>query len=166
MDQDRLMAALKGGMKGELDSISVYEDAAAASEGEVSSFFRDRAEEEKRHFNWLLGLHAEITGGRVPAGDPALEALSSDVISPIPSENFLRRVGASRQLSAAISAALLLEVEAIRAYRQKAGECDIPAVASFFRSLVAWEDRHYHDLLLIQEESERFYWEAARWEPF
>lgn len=166
MNHDAVISAIRGGMRGELDSVSVYEDAAARAEGEVRDFFLDRAAEEKRHFNWLLGLHRELSGGRIPAEDPAAEALVEDVVTPVPSERFLERVGKSRQLSAAISAALLLEVEAVRFYRVKAEECGVKVLASFFNSLASWEDRHYHDLLVIQEESERFYWDAARWEPF
>ena len=139
MDQDSVIAAIKGGMKCELDSVSIYEEAAAKSEGEVQDFFLDRATEEKRHFNWLLDLHKELLGGRMPAGDPAGEALVADVMSPIPSEAFLKRVGSSRQLSAAISAAILLEVEAVRYYRVKAEECGVKVLATIFTSLARAE---------------------------
>jgi len=172
MNQDSLLEAIKGGMKGELDSIAVYEAAAVQATGEAATFFLERAEEEKKHYNWLLSYYKDVGGGKKPQRDFAAEAAEAAAgagagkRAPILSEDFLKRIGQSRQLSAAVSAAALLEITAVRYYQTKAEETLLPAVKSFFENLAEWEDKHYHELTAIQEESERFYWDANNWEPF
>jgi rubrerythrin len=166
MGESGLVSAIKGGMKGELDSITVYEEAASHADGEVGAFFLERADEEKRHYNWLLSYYNDISVGRKPEKNLAEDQPLPEGRSPLIGEAFLRRVGESRQLSAAISSAILLEFQAIAYYRAKAACAVSPALKSFFGRLVEWEECHYHDLLHVQEESERFYWNAARWEPF
>lgn len=170
MNQDSLLEAIKGGMKGELDSIAVYEAAAGQATGEAKDFFLERADEEKKHYNWLLSYYKDVGGGKKPQRDFAAEAADTaggpSKRAPILSEDFLKRIGQSRQLSAAVSAAALLEITAVRYYQTKAEETLVPAVKSFFENLAEWEDKHYHELTAIQEESERFYWDANNWEPF
>lgn len=165
MGQDAMVVAVKAGLKGELDSVSTYEDAAAKAEGEVRAFFLERAGEEKKHYNWLLEYYRQLVDHLNPERNLAAE-LSGEWKPSIISEDFLARVGKSRQLSAAVSAAVLLEMNSIRHYRDAASAATIPALKAFFETLVTWEEKHYHDLLKIQEESERYYWDANNWEPF
>jgi rubrerythrin len=166
MVNDPMLAAVKAGMKGELDSITVYEGAAAQSEGEVREFFKERAEEEKKHYNYLLGYYKKMTTNLNPERNAAAELSGGDWRSSIMSEAFYRRIAGSRQLTAAVSAAALLEMNAIRHYRECAENATELALKDFFGVLVEWEERHYHDLIKIQEESERYYWDINNFEPF
>ncbi len=54
MDKVKLLQAIKGGLKGELDSISLYQQAADKASGEVKTFLLERVQEEKNHCNYLL----------------------------------------------------------------------------------------------------------------
>jgi rubrerythrin len=168
MANEHILAAIKIGMRGELDSATVYESAAetASKEAatEVRDFFLERAGEEKKHYNWLLSYYKEISGGGLAGKD--LAEGSAPGASPIITQDFLRRVGENRQLSAALSTAILLESTSVKHYLNCAEEAIQPALRAFYESLAAWEDKHYHELLSIQEESERYYWDANNWQPF
>jgi len=166
MANEWVLKALKAAMKSELDGIAAYEAAAvgAGPATAVRDFFLELAGEEKKHFNWLLAFYQEYADGNVPSTDPV--PAGAGPAGPIVTEDFLKRVGSSRELSAAISTAILLESNGARHYRAGADATDHPALRSLFGKLADWEERHYRDLLRVQEESERFYWDAARWEPF
>jgi rubrerythrin len=163
MANENVLEALRGGMKAELESVGVYEEAAAKSEGEVRGFFADRAEEEKRHFNWLLEAYRKVEGGDLPENPMASVAIESP---PIVTAAFIDRIAKDRFLSGAVAAAALLEVNAIRYYRGKAEESPTKGLAELFESLAAWEDRHYHELLRLQGELERRFFDENRFEPF
>jgi rubrerythrin len=62
----------------------------------------------------------------------------------------------------ALKAGMKSELDGIGAYEAAAVH---PALRSLFAKVADWEERHYRDLLRVQEESERFYWDAARWVP-
>lgn len=166
-----LLAAIKAGMKGELDSVTVYEDAAAAAEGEVREFFKERAEEEKRHFNYLLGYYKKATINLTPERNAEAE-LGADAKSggtwrsAIVGEGFLKQIATTKRLSAAVAAAIHLEADSIRLYRDWAARAEGGALKELLNTLVEWEERHYADLLRIQEESERYYFDLNRFEPF
>ncbi|MGO8695907.1 MAG: ferritin family protein [Rectinemataceae bacterium] len=164
MTNEHILAAIKTGMKGEYDSVTVYENAASFAEGELRDFFLERADEEKRHYNWLLSYHKEVSTGNDPEKD--LIQGEEPAKSPIITEEFLKRIGSSKQLSAAIASAILLEATSVRHYGKCAEESLHPVLKYFYEKLAAWEDRHYHDLLRIQEESERYFWDANNWRPF
>jgi len=165
MLDNEVLAAVKGGMKGELDSVTVYEEAAAVSEGDVKEFFLARAAEEKKHFNYLLEYYRTKTINLTPERDAHAE-LGGSWRSAIIGEAFLRQVAASRHLSAAVAAAAHLEADAVRHYRSWLERAQAPELKRLLGMLVEWEERHYSDLLLMQEEMERYYFEVNRFEPF
>ncbi|MBU0928520.1 MAG: hypothetical protein KKA67_12280 [Spirochaetes bacterium] len=165
MLDNEILAAVKAGMKGELDSVTVYEDAAAASTGEVKRFFQERAAAEKEHFNYLLGYYKTRTINLTPERDAAAE-LGGGWRSAIVGEAFLKQVASSRHLMAAVTAALHLEADAVRLYRDWSARAEAPALKGLLDLLVEWEERHYADLLVMQEELERSYFDVNRFEPF
>jgi rubrerythrin len=168
MANESVLAAIKTGMRAELDGVTTYESAADRATGsadqDVRDFFLDLAGEEMKHYNWLLSYFKELSEGRIPEKD--LSEGSEPAIRGIFSADFLRRIGENRYISTAISTALLLEANSVRHYLERAEESIYPALKAFYERLAAWEDKHYHDLLSIQEESERYFWSANRWEPF
>ncbi|HTX72380.1 MAG TPA: ferritin family protein [Rectinemataceae bacterium] len=164
MSNESILSAIKTGMKGEYDSVTTYESAAGSSEGEVREFFQDRAEEEKRHYNWLLTYYNEVSAGKTPDRDLVQDA--APATSPIITAEFLKRVGTSKHLTAAIATGVLLEATSIRHYQKCAAESLSPALRYFYEKLAKWEERHYQDLVRIQEESERYFWDANNWQPF
>ncbi|MBP7095691.1 MAG: hypothetical protein KBC36_06345 [Spirochaetia bacterium] len=161
-----LIEAIKSGLKGELDSITIYSEAAMKADGEVQRFFLERAGEEKRHHDWLLSYWKELEGGATPARNLAAEAAAQSARSPILTEDFLKRVGESQALSTAVAAATLLEANAIRHYADAAEKAPAGALRSFLESLSKWESRHYEELIRIQDESRRYWFDAHHFEPF
>ncbi|TFG84395.1 MAG: hypothetical protein E4H20_03295 [Spirochaetales bacterium] len=165
MLDNEILTAIKAGMKGELDSVTVYEDAAKVSTGEVKDFFLDRAAAEKQHFNYLLEYYKTNTVNLTPERNAQAE-LGGGWKSAIIGEAFLKQVASSRQLSAAVAAAVHLEADAIRHYRDWAARVDAPELKKLLNTLVDWEEQHYADLLLMQEEMQRYYFDINHFEPF
>ena len=166
MADTTLIEAIKSGLKGELDSITIYSEAAMKADGEVQRFFLERAAEEKRHHDWLLSYWKELEGGATPSRNLAAEAAAQGGRSPMLSEEFLKRVGESQALSTAVAAATLLEANAIRHYAAAAEKAPAGPLRSFLESLSKWEARHYEELIRIQDESRRFWFDAHHFEPF
>ncbi|MGD9940007.1 MAG: ferritin family protein [Clostridia bacterium] len=160
-----ILAAIKAGMKGELDSVTVYEDAAKAATGKVKEFFTERAEAEKRHFNYLLGYYRDKVVHLTPERNIEAE-LGGGWRSAIIGKDFLGQVAASRHLTAAIAAALHLEADAVALYSDWATRTTTPELKSLLEMMATWEKQHYDDLLVIQEELEQHYFDINNFQPF
>ncbi len=167
MPQTALLEAIKAGLKGERDSITVYSEAASRAQGEIKAFFLDRAAEEKKHFNWLLEYYTRLINGDPSAAlrNIALERADKPD-SPILSEDFLRRIASDQYLTTAIATAVLLEATAMRHYMDSAESTVHEELRQFFHALAEWESSHYDELLKIQEESRQYWFEVQRFEPF
>jgi tRNA isopentenyl-2-thiomethyl-A-37 hydroxylase MiaE len=51
-------------------------------------------------------------------------------------------------------------------YRKCAEEVDEPILQEFYKKLVDWEATHYEDVIDIQKQAEKAYWQMNRFEPF
>lgn len=162
---DAVLAAIKAGMKGELDSVTVYQDAADIATGEVKRFFAERAEAERMHFNYLLGYYRSKVVNLTPEKNVEAD-LAGSWRSAIVGDAFLGQVAGSRQLSAAVTAAIHLEFDAVRLYRDWLARTQGAELRSLLQTLVDWEERHYADLLLMQEELQRRFFDLNNFEPF
>jgi rubrerythrin len=166
MDNPDLLEALKKGLKGELDSVTVYTEAATRATGEVAAFFKERAEEEKRHYNWLLTYYKETLQGKVPHYNIASDVYAMDQKSEIMTPQFLKRLGENQHLVTAISTATLLEFTAMGFYRAAADGAPNEALRDFFLKLSAWEEGHYNEFLRLQDETAQYWFDVQRFEPF
>ncbi len=165
MQDADILAAIKAGMKGELDSVTVYEDAAAAATGEVKEFFAERAEAEKRHFNYLLDYYRSKVVNLTPERNVEAD-LRGSWRSAIIGREFLQQVAGSRHLMAAVAAATHLEFDAVRLYRDWLARTESQELRKLLSTLVEWEERHYADLLLMQEEIQEHFFDINHFEPF
>lgn len=165
MDKNSLKKALKEGMLGEMDSVVLYETASRNADGEVKNFFDQRAEEEKKHYNYLLALYKQTDGGETHP-EKILGKREAEPFSPVISSEFVKRIGKDQVLFSAMSTAALLELRSIEFYRKKKEETSDPALKTFFGVMEDWEKEHYETVLKIQEEAEHHYWEINRFEPF
>ena len=164
--KDSLIQSIKKAMKGEMDSVTLYQNAANHSDDpEVKQFFMSRREEERQHYNYLLKYYQEISQDLQPS-DLSPELKSVQDLHPIFSGDFIKRIGQDQYLFSAISTALLLEKDAIEHYHACAQEADSVTLKSFYGILEQWETRHYEDLLSIQKEAEVHYWQINNFEPF
>ena len=161
-----LIESIKKAMQGERDSVNLYQSAADHSgDPEVKNFFHERRDEERRHYNYLLDYYQQISNDLQPT-DISNEILPDNLEDSIFSENFVKRIGEDQVLFSAISTALLLEKDAIDHYKKCEAETDVLAMKAFFAVMAKWEMQHYDDLLNIQKEAERYYWQENRFEPF
>lgn len=166
METRDILEYLKAGIKGELDSIINYEYALQGAEDEsVKSFFRDRIEEEKTHYNYLLDHYNQIDKGK-PLNSIKLEVISMDINEKIFSRNFLNEISKKQTLFSALSTAALLEKNAMDFYRKCAANVDDKVLKDFFRQMSDWEARHYEEILSIQKDTEKEYWTMNRFYPF
>jgi rubrerythrin len=161
-----LINSIKKAMQGEMDSINLYQNAADhSSDHEVKEFFLSRREEERQHYNYLLDYYQQLSSDLQPA-DISSELLKENLEKSIFSDSFVKRIGEDQALFSAISTALLLEKDAIDHYRKCEEQTDIMSLKSFFGILVKWEMKHYDELVQIQQDAERYYWQENRFEPF
>ncbi len=167
MNKSKLLEAIKGGLKGELESINNYKRALEnADENSVVAFLEGRIEEEKLHFNYLLEYYNQING--CDSGDgfdldvPELPAQESPLISA----EFIKRIAGKQILFSCFSTAALLEKNAMDFYRACAADTEIPELNDFFEMMTEWESVHYQDILNIQKEAEGFFWEVNQFAPF
>ena len=161
-----LIEGIKTSLKGEMDSVTLYADAAGRAGGDLAEFFTDLAEEEKRHFNWLLQYYRELSGGKSPDRNLAAEAAAMTERGPIVTESFIKRLAGNQHLVTAIASAVLLELNAVKHYSSMAEEASILSLKEFFKVLAAWEQKHYDDLLKIQDESRNTWFDAQQFKPF
>ncbi len=164
--KEELLRSIKKAMQGEMDSVTLYANAAAHSQDpEVREFFSARREEERRHYNYLLKYYQEIAQDKCPP-EEELAALQQPNLHPMFSAAFVQRIGADQYLFSAISTALLLEKDAFEHYHKCSLLTDNITLQSFFGLLEKWEIRHYDELLGIQKDAEIYYWEQNNFEPF
>ena len=162
MNNKEILTALKNAMRGEMDSINIYQNALANSkDAEVISFFNIMVEEERRHYNYLLEYYRAITN------EETLKIIdTTDTENMIFTDNFLMRIGSNQMLFSAISVATLLEKNAFEFYQKSADQTDDTILKKFFEKMVVWEKQHYDDLIKISKEAENTYWQKNRFEPF
>jgi len=164
--KEKLLVSLKKAMQGEMDSVTLYGNAAKhAADKEIKDFFFSRKEEERLHYNYLLQYYQEISNDLQPSD------LSNSIDKnwdkhPMISDAFLKRIGGDQVLFSAISTALLLEKDAIEHYRMSLQETDNLTLKSFYELMIRWESKHYDDLLSVQKEAEEYYWQINQFEPF
>ena len=164
--KEQLLNSLKKAMQGEMDSVTLYQNAANhANDTEVKEFFLSRREEERLHYNYLLQYYQEISNDLQPSD--LSEAIGLDWNKhPMISDSFLKRIGEDQVLFSAISTALLLEKDAIEHYRNCLNETENLTLKSFYELMIRWESKHYDDLLAVQKDAEQYYWQKNQFEPF
>jgi rubrerythrin len=164
--KEQLLSSLKKAMQGEMDSVTLYQNAANhSSDPEVKEFFQSRREEERLHYNYLLQYYQEISNDLQPSD--LSDSIGNDWYNhPMISAAFLKRIGEDQVLFSAISTALLLEKDAIEHYRNSMNETDNLTLKSFYELMIRWESKHYDDLLAVQKEAEEYYWQKNQFEPF
>lgn len=164
--KEQLLNSLKKAMQGEMDSVTLYQNAADhSSDSEVKTFFHSRREEERLHYNYLLQYYQEVSNDLQPSD--LSDSIGNDWNNhPMISAAFLKRIGEDQVLFSAISTALLLEKDAIEHYRKSMNETDNLTLKSFYELMIRWESKHYDDLLAVQKEAEQYYWQKNQFEPF
>ena len=162
---EALVDALKKGIKGEMDSITLYKEAAQHTQyKEVQDFFLEMAEEETNHYNWLVAYYKKLHDGLAPASLKNIAEQKDH--SPIVTDEIVKRIAESQYVTTALASALLLEATALRFYADSAEKTIYPELQAFFTMLSEWERKHYNNLIVMEEEAERYWFDLQRFEPF
>ncbi len=165
MEKRELLEAIRKGIMAERDSIELYQKALDSSEDqEVRSFFQERVDEEKKHYDYLIQYYKDISEDRELID--YTHDLSDIEAEKIFSDDFLKRIAEKQILFSAISTAVLLEKDSLQHYKNLAQDAEQPELKSFFSRMGHWETEHYIDVLHIQKEAEKYYWELNDFEPF
>jgi rubrerythrin len=140
----------------------VYQNATKnSSDPDVQNFFENRVNEEKKHYNYLLGLYQAIIKYK-----ELKPVIMEKTMNQIFSDDFKKRIGNNHLLFSAISVATLLEKNAMDFYKNTANETDDEILKSFFKKMAYWEQHHYDVLVEIAEEAKENFWQENRFEPF
>jgi len=167
VEDQKLLEAVKGGIKAELDSIIIYQRAYdEAKDQEVKKFFANRIEEEQRHYNYMVKYYQQLDSGKPIAQITAILPDTFEKASPIITPQFIRAIAGSKILFSSLSTAALLEKNSMDFYQKCAEENEDIELKNFFLMMVNWETQHYDDILRIQKEAEQEYWQINRFEPF
>ena len=166
MDKQELLKAIKAGMKGELDSVNLYQHALDNTEDKaIRDFLQQRIEEEKRHYNYLLHYYQEISEDKELTDFAELNS-DKDGLSPKISSEFINRIAEKQVLFSSMSTAALLEKNAMDHYQKCFESTDNSELKEFFRTMHYWESKHYDEILQIQKEAELMFWNENRFQPF
>lgn len=167
MNKEKLLETIRGGIKGELDSINLYSQALEQTEDkEIQSFLENRIAEEQNHYNYLLGYLHQIEKGDKLSSIPEELLEKQDEYSPIISDEFLDRIATEQILFSMFSTAALLEKDSMDYYRKCSQEVDEPILKKFYEKLADWEASHYDDVISIQKRAEKDFWHKNKFEPF
>jgi rubrerythrin len=167
MNKEKLLESIKGGIKGELDSINLYSQALQyAQNKDVMEFLENRIKEEQKHYNYLLEYYHQVENDHKLSAVPAELQDQQNEYSPIITDEFLDRIASEQILFSTFSTAALLEKNSMDYYKKCAKEVDEPTLKKFYEKLVDWEATHYEDVLSIQKQAEKAYWRKNRFEPF
>jgi rubrerythrin len=166
MEKNDLLSAIKAGMKGELDSVNLYQNAYDnAEDPAVKNFLQERVEEEKRHYNYLLHYFKEISKGKELTDFADLNSETGSISSKI-SREFILRIAEKQVLFSSMSTAALLEKNAMDHYLKCYEATEEPELKEFFKTMYNWESKHYEEVLQIQKEAEEIFWDENRFQPF
>jgi rubrerythrin len=165
-NKKEILIAMRKAMQGEIDSINLYQESAIKStDKEVKKFFCERVEEEKKHYNFLLKAYKDIDTDKSPV-DLTIELTNSHPYTPIINPDFVKRLAENSFIFSAISTGILLEKTSFDYYEKQAQEAQIDEIKKLYNVLADWEKTHYDDLLKLQKETEKIYWEINNFEPF
>ena len=167
MNKEKLLDSIKGGIKGELDSINLYSQALQhAHNKDVMEFLENRIKEEQKHYNYLLKYYHQVENDHKLSAVPAELQNKENEYSPIITAEFLNRIASKQILFSTFSTAALLEKNSMDYYKKCAKEVEDLTLKQFYEKLVDWEATHYEDVLSIQKQAEEAYWRMNRFEPF
>ncbi|MBN1327053.1 MAG: hypothetical protein JW996_03800 [Candidatus Cloacimonetes bacterium] len=164
---DKLLQAVKEGIKAELDSINLYQHGLNNTEDdEVIKFLANRVEEEKIHYNFLVDYYQKICSGEDPAVEIPEIPDNYAELNTFVSKSFFTAFSQNQILFSTLSLAALLEKKSMDHYRKCAEEAEVFEIKAFFNLMVEWEAKHYEEIIMIQKEAEREYWNLNQFEPF
>ncbi len=166
MSNDGILEILKRAILLEMQGKSFYEGMASATASEgVRRIFTIMAEEEDKHKTVLSQKYREYeTAGSISS---AIDLGSPEVFADkVLSEQVRSEIGAAGYEAAGIGAAIELEKNAVKLYREEAEKSEDDGAARLFRELAQWEQSHMTFLSNLYDDLIEESWNEADFWPF
>lgn len=157
MDQDKALSILKDAILGEKRGEVFYETVAKQTENEgVRDFFLSMAEDEKYHQEILAEQYKNFSSKKafLPPQTKEASKLAVDILKP----EVMNAISAASYEASAISAAMLMEKNAITAYTERAKETDDKSEKDLYTWLATWEESHLDDLVQLDNQLREKVW--------
>lgn len=165
----RVQEALKQAMQAEQEGNHFYLMAASnTKDPKGQEVFRQLAEDEVMHFNFLKGQYrAFMETGKADASLKLPKKASPDASHPIFSDDIKKRIGSAHYEMTALSVGAQLELNAVQFYETEARAAKgHPVVETFFQDLAEWEREHLTALQGQSEMLKEAYWDEGGFSPF
>ena len=167
MSETRAQEILKEAILLEVKGQAFYRKVAEQAGGPaVKDFFEIMADEESRHIDVLSKQYRALsTDGRF--ADPGAEMNASGRIdAQVLTPKLKEQISAADFESAAISAAVAMEKNAVRLYTERAGATGDPNEKKLYGWLAAWEQDHLNFLAQVESELREKIWHDQNFWPF
>lgn len=165
----RVTEALKQAMQAEQEGNHFYLMAASNTQDpKGQEVFRQLAEDEVMHFNFLKGQYKAFTEtGKADGSLKLPKKASPDASHPIFSDEIKKRIGNAHYEMTALSVGAQLELSAVQFYETeaKAAKGD-SVVETFFKDLADWEREHLNALQGQADMLKEAYWNEGGFSPF
>lgn len=144
-----------------------YQTVAAQSGNDtVREFFQTMADEEHRHMQILEAHYKTYSETQKFAGFDALTADKVPVADLVLSEKLKAQIAAADFEAAAISAAMLMEEQAVTLYADRARLSADPNEKALYSWLAEWEHGHLTYLADLDREIKQQIWNDRQFWPF
>ena len=164
----RIAEGLRKAMRAEHEGRHFYLMAAESTQdAKGQETFKDLAEEELDHFNYLKKHYESVLKtGKVDATAVLGEQKALGGTHPIFSEEIKTRVKDAHYEMTALSIGIQLELSAVNFYRAEAEATSDPQVKKLHEELAKWEQGHLAALEQQANALKEDYWHDAGFAPF
>lgn len=132
----------------------------------VRGFFQNMAYEEHRHMQILEGHFKAYSRDQAFAGFDADSAEKAPAADAVLTDTLKAEIAAAGFEAAAISAAMLLEEQAVNLYADRSMQAKDPNEKALYRWLTDWEHGHLTYLAALDREIKKQIWHDRQFWPF
>lgn len=137
-----------------------------AEHSQVKHFFEMMAEEENNHIKMLSSQFKEYQANKQFAPNSFDDKSSSNAASEVLTRELKEKISSAGFEAAAISAAMAMEEQAIKLYRERSETAEDPEEKSLYKWLAAWEIDHLNSLVKIDNSLKEKIWNDNNFWPF
>ncbi len=167
MENTRLIDIIKTALLLEIRGEAFYRKVADSSENSgIKHVFDIMAKEEAMHATLLRNKYKEFSSGKkVTISDLPAESEDS-VTNYVLSESMKNQISAADYEAAAISAAIDMELKAIKLYSESAENANDADEKQLFKWLADWESGHHKILYELDRDLKERIWNDNQFWPF
>ncbi len=162
-----ILQGLKIAIEAELTGHQFYKNAAKnTSDAMGKETFRQMAEEEMGHFNYLRHQYKSVLEkGEYDLSKKLVKKDRKHAENPIFSEEIKKRIKDSHFEVSALTIGMKLELDAVNYYRSCANKAQEKEVKQFYNELADWEQDHYIAFERALEMLKEDYFQANNFVP-